>query len=80
MFELIPSGGVGSASGFLAGAAHAGIKNTDELDLAILCSEVLCTAAGVFTTNQIKSAPIILSQKHIAKGRAQAVVVNSGCG
>jgi len=79
MFELIPSGGVSLASGLLAGAVHAGIKNTDELDLAILCSEVLCTAAGVFTTNQIKSAPIILSRRHIAKGQAQAVVVNSGC-
>jgi len=79
MFELIPSGGVSSASGFLAGVVHAGIKSTDELDLAILCSEVLCTAAGVFTTNQIKSAPIILSRRHIAKGQAQAVVVNSGC-
>ena len=79
MFELILSGGVSSASGFLAGAVHAGIKSTDELDLAILCSEVLCTAASVFTTNQIKSAPIILSRRHIAKGQAQAVVVNSGC-
>jgi len=79
MFELILSGGVSSASGFLAGAVHAGIKNTDELDLAILCSEVLCTAAGVFTTNQIRSAPIILSRRHMAKGQAQAVVVNSGC-
>jgi len=57
----------------------AGIKSKDELDLAILCSKVPCTAAGVFTTNQIKSAPVILSQRHIAKGRAQAIVVNSGC-
>lgn len=79
MFTLIPSGSVTSASGFLAGAVHAGIKSEDELDLAILCSEVPCKAAGVFTTNQIKSAPVVLSQKHIAKGRAQAVVVNSGC-
>ncbi len=79
MFNLIPSGSVTSALGFLAGAVHAGIKSEDELDLAILCSEVPCKAAGVFTTNQIKSAPVILSQKHIAKKRAQAVVVNSGC-
>jgi len=79
MFTLIPSGNVTSASGFLAGAVHAGIKSEDEPDLAILCSEVPCKAAGVFTTNQIKSAPVILSQKHIVKGRAQAVVVNSGC-
>jgi len=79
MFNLIPSGGVSSASGFLAGAVCARIKSEDELDLAILCSEVPCTAAGVFTTSQIKSAPVIVSQRHIAKGRAQAIVVNSGC-
>jgi glutamate N-acetyltransferase/amino-acid N-acetyltransferase len=79
MFDLIPSGSVSSASGFMAGAVHAGIKSKDELDLAILCSEAPCTATGVFTTTQIKSAPVILSQRHIAKGRAQAIVVNSGC-
>jgi glutamate N-acetyltransferase/amino-acid N-acetyltransferase len=79
MFNLIPSGSVTSASGFLAGAVCTGIKGKGELDLAILCSEVPCKAAGVFTTSQIKSAPVILSQKHIAKKRAQAVVVNSGC-
>jgi glutamate N-acetyltransferase/amino-acid N-acetyltransferase len=79
MLKLIPSGGITSASGFLAGAVRAGIKNEDGLDLAILCSEAPCTAAGVFTTNQIKSAPVILSQRHIARRRAQAIVVNSGC-
>ncbi|HEY4711580.1 MAG TPA: bifunctional glutamate N-acetyltransferase/amino-acid acetyltransferase ArgJ [Dehalococcoidia bacterium] len=79
MFNLIPSGSVTSASGFLAGAVRAGIKSKGELDLAILCSEVPCKAVGVFTTNQIKSAPVILSQRHIERGRAQAIVVNSGC-
>jgi glutamate N-acetyltransferase/amino-acid N-acetyltransferase len=79
MFSSIPSGSVSSASGFLAGAVHAGIKSKGELDLAIVCSEVPCKAAGVFTTNQIKSASVILSQGHIAGGRAQAIVVNSGC-
>jgi glutamate N-acetyltransferase/amino-acid N-acetyltransferase len=79
MFDLIPSGSVSSASGFLAGAVHAGIKSEGELDLAILCSEVPCKAAGVFTTSQIKSAPVILSQKHTVGGRAQAIVVNAGC-
>ena len=79
MLDLIPSGSVSSASGFLAGAVHAGIKSKNEFDLAILYSEVPCTTAGVFTTNQIKSAPVILSQRHIAKGQVQAMVVNSGC-
>lgn len=47
--------------------------------MALLYSHVPCTAAGVFTTNQIKSAPVILSQKHLLKGQAQAIIVNSGC-
>jgi len=79
MLNLIPSGSVTSPSGFLAGAVRAGIKTKDELDLAILYSEVRCKATGVFTTNQIKSAPVILSQRRMEKGRAQAIVVNSGC-
>lgn len=79
MFTLIPSGNITSASGFLAGAVHAGIKSKDELDLSIVCSEVTCKAAGVFTTSQVKSAPIILSQRHISRRQAQAIVVNSGC-
>jgi glutamate N-acetyltransferase/amino-acid N-acetyltransferase len=79
MFDLISSGSVTSASGFLAGAVHTGIKSKGELDLAILCSGVPCKAVGVFAANQIKSAPIILSQRHIEKGRAQAIVANSGC-
>ncbi|MFC1927251.1 bifunctional glutamate N-acetyltransferase/amino-acid acetyltransferase ArgJ [Chloroflexota bacterium] len=79
MFDLIRSGSITSASGFLAGAVHAGINGKGELDLAILCSEVACGAAGVFTTNHIKSAPVILSRRHISKGLAQAIVANSGC-
>ena len=79
MFKLIPSGTVTSVPGFLAGAARAGIKSRNELDLAILYSEVSCTAAGVFTATQIKSAPVILSQRHVSKGRAQAIAANSGC-
>jgi len=79
MFTLVSSGSVTSALGFLAGAVHAGIKNENEFDLAILCSEVPCKAAGVFTANQIKSAPVVLSQKNISRGRAQAIVANSGC-
>jgi len=79
MFDLIRSGSITSASGFLAGAVHAGINGKDELDLAILWSEVTCRAAGVFTTNQIRSAPVVLCQRHISKGRAQAIVANAGC-
>jgi len=80
MFELIPSGTITSAKGFLAGAIHAGIKTKkDELDLAILYSEMPCIAVGLFTSNRIKSAPVILSQRRLIKRQAQAIVVNSGC-
>ena len=73
------SGTVTSPQGFMAGAVDASIKTPDKLDLAVLCSEKPCVAAGVFTTNIIKSAPVILSKKHLKDGKAQAVIVNSGC-
>ncbi len=79
MFELIPSGTITSAKGFLAGAIHAGIKIANELDLAVLYSKLPCAAAGAFTTNKIKSPPVILSQKRVSTKQAQAIVVNSGC-
>jgi len=78
-FNTISSGTVTSPRGFIAGAVHAGIKSGNRLDLAVFYSEVPCTAAGLFTTNQIKSAPVVLSQKHLMDNRAQAIVVNSGC-
>jgi glutamate N-acetyltransferase / amino-acid N-acetyltransferase len=77
---VIPQGGVTSVRGFLAGAVRAGIKeNIDRLDMGILYSEQPCSAAGVFTSNRVKAAPILLCQKHLADGRAQAIVANSGC-
>jgi len=79
VFKLFPSAPITSVNGFLAGAIYAGIKRQDELDLAILHSKVPCTVAGVFTTNRIKSAPIILSQRHLSQKQAQAIIVNSGC-
>jgi glutamate N-acetyltransferase/amino-acid N-acetyltransferase len=78
-FKAIASGTVTSPQGFLAGAVKAGIKSQEELDLAVLCSEKPCVAAGVFTTTAIKATPVILSQKHLKNNSAQAVVVNSGC-
>lgn len=77
---VIPQGSVTSVDGFLAGAVRAGIReDVDKLDLGILYSEEPCSAAGVFTSNRVKAAPILLCQKHLADGRAQAIVANSGC-
>jgi glutamate N-acetyltransferase/amino-acid N-acetyltransferase len=78
--ETIPEGTVTSPEGFFAGATFAGInKKEDKPDLAILFSEAPCVAAGLFTTSRIKAAPVVLSQQRLKKGRAGAVVVNSGC-
>jgi glutamate N-acetyltransferase/amino-acid N-acetyltransferase len=79
--ETIPEGTVTSPEGFFAGATSAGInkKAEDKPDLAILFSEAPCVAAGLFTASRIKAAPVVLSQQRLKKGRAGAVVVNSGC-
>jgi glutamate N-acetyltransferase/amino-acid N-acetyltransferase len=78
-FKAIASGTVTSPRGFVAGAVKAEIKSPDKFDLGILYSEAPCVAAGVFTINAIKAAPVILSQNNLRNKRAQALVVNSGC-
>ena len=77
----LPQGTITAPKGFLTGATYAGIKNpsTDALDLGILFSEMPCISVGVFTTNQIKAAPVLLCQRHLENNKAQAIVVNSGC-
>ena len=79
--SFIDSGTVTSPRGFQAGATYAGIKKrTDGVsDLGILFSEAPCVAAGLFTTNRIKAAPVVLSQQRLPSGEVMAVVVNSGC-
>lgn len=78
---FIPQGTVTSPRGFRAGATYAGIKKRAKynLDLGLLFSEAPCLAAGLFTTNKIKSAPVLLNQERLKKGRAVAIIANSGC-
>ena len=57
--------------------AHSGIKSLRR-DLAIIYSEVPASAAAVFTQNKVLAEPIKLSQKHIADGKIQAIVINAG--
>lgn len=64
--------------GFLASGISAGIKKESAKDLGLLTSEKPATAVGVLTTNQIKAAPVILTQDKLHKGIAQALIVNSG--
>lgn len=72
-------GGVTAAKGFLAAGGAAGIKKADKLDMALVFSEVPCVAAGTFTTNVVKAAPVKWDQEIVYhKPAAQVIVCNSG--
>ncbi|MFA5035269.1 MAG: bifunctional ornithine acetyltransferase/N-acetylglutamate synthase, partial [Candidatus Margulisiibacteriota bacterium] len=64
--------------GYLATGVACGLKKSGKSDLAMIFSEVPANAAAVFTTNQVKAAPVIVSIKHIHRGIAQAIVANAG--
>ncbi|MCA1834196.1 MAG: bifunctional glutamate N-acetyltransferase/amino-acid acetyltransferase ArgJ [Actinomycetota bacterium] len=64
--------------GFRATGVAAGLKPSGAVDLGLLVSEMQATAAGVFTTNRVAAAPVQLSRRHLRRGVARAVVVNSG--
>ena len=71
--------GVTYAKGFKAAGIHAGIrKNKTKRDLSLILSEVVGSAAGVYTTNLVKGAPLIVTKQNISDGKAQAIVCNSG--
>jgi glutamate N-acetyltransferase / amino-acid N-acetyltransferase len=72
--------GVTAPRGFLAGAVAAGLRTRGtQADLALLFSEAPCTAAGLFTSSAFKAAPVLLSQRNLMDGKAQAVIANAGC-
>ena len=71
-------GGVTAPQGYRAAAVEARIKHPRP-DLAMLVSDVPAVAAGMFTTNRIQAAPVRLCRDRVRRGRAQAILVNSGC-
>ncbi|MDO4939551.1 MAG: bifunctional glutamate N-acetyltransferase/amino-acid acetyltransferase ArgJ [Lachnospiraceae bacterium] len=72
-------GGVCAAKGFKANGIHCGIREGKiKKDLTMIFSEVPANAAGVYTTNLVKGAPITVTKKHLENGIAQAVICNSG--
>jgi glutamate N-acetyltransferase/amino-acid N-acetyltransferase len=73
-------GGVCAAQGFRAAGVHAGVKTRAEWkkDVALIVSDVDCAAAAVFTKNVVKAAPIHVDLRHLADGKARAVIANSG--
>ncbi len=73
------NGGICAAKGFKASGVHCGIrKNRTKKDLSLIYSETTATAAATYTTNLVKGAPLTVTKNHIADGKAQAVICNSG--
>lgn len=64
--------------GFKASAIAAGIKKNKALDMALIVSDTDASAAGVFTTNRVKAAPVIFSMECVRNGKARAIIANSG--
>lgn len=78
MYNII-SKGVCAPKGFKANGIHCGIrKNKSKKDLSIIYSDVMCSAAAIYTQNKVQGAPIAVTKAHIEDGYAQAVIVNSG--
>lgn len=78
------SGGVTAAKGFKAAGLHCGVKDNfttpqpEKKDLAMVLSQVPCAAAGTYTRNVVKAHPVILTREHLADGKAQGVILDSG--
>ena len=78
--NLIPiEGGVCAAKGFQAAGVHCGIrKNRSKKDLALIYSQTECAVACTYTQNKVFGAPITVTRKHVADGKAKAIICNSG--
>ncbi len=73
-------GGVCAAKGFKANGLNCGLNsNKNKNDLCVFASDVICSAAGVYTTNKVKGAPVTVTRDKILAngGKAQAVIANS---
>jgi len=75
---LVTTGETYAIEGFQASAVASGLKKKGGLDLALILSEKEAAAAGVFTTNRVKAAPVLISRERVASGRARAILVNAG--
>ena len=72
--------GVCAPQGFQASGIHVGVKTHAawKKDVALIVSDVECAAAGIFTKNVVKAAPILVDLAHLADGKARAILANSG--
>lgn len=75
----IINGGITAPAGFVAAGINCGLKkNLKKKDLAVIYSEKLCNAAGVYTQNKVKGEPLRVTMEHLENLKAQAIIVNSG--
>lgn len=78
-FTIMEQGTVTTPQGFRAGAVYCGLKKVERYDLGAIVCDVPATAAGVYTTNLVIAAPLVVTREAIAQEqRLQAIVVNSG--
>ncbi len=71
-------GGITAPLGFKANGIACGIKKSKKRDLALIVSEKICNAAGVFTTNKVQASCVVVNREHLKDARAQAIIANSG--
>ena len=77
-------GGITAPKGFKAAGIHCGVKDNfttpqpEKKDLAMVLSQVPCTAAGTYTKNVVKADPVILTREYLADRKAQGVIIDSG--
>ena len=72
-------GGITAVPGFLAAGLAGGIKAGGKKDMALIHSPTPTRSAAVFTSNQVKGAPVQVSMEHARSGAAQAILASSGC-
>ena len=75
--QTIP-GAVCAPQGFRAAGVAAGIKPSGNPDVTLIVSDTPAHAAGLFTTNRVCAAPVLVSREHLQRGRARAIAVNAG--
>ena len=71
-------GSITAVPGIKVAGVQAGIKTKDKKEVALIVAEKPVAAAGVFTINRSRAAPVYVCQEHLKEGIAQAIVVNSG--
>lgn len=71
-------GGICAVKGVRAAGVSCGLKQSGQLDLALVASDAPATVAAAFTTNRVQAAPVQVSRKNLRGGKFAAIVLNSG--